>query len=172
MEKSEVGRSELVVPREDAPVVLDLVDEALHQVALFVQMSIVLPGRLPVGSGRNDGDRATLPDHLDKGLGVIPLVGNHILYGGRKEQRLSLGDVMGLACREPELERVAQSVHAQVDLAGEATAASAQALRSLAPLLSGAPAAQGWARIMVLSSRRCSKSGSLAKASCIRFQTP
>ena len=59
---------------------------------------------------------------------------------------------MGLACRELELERVAQSVHAQVNLAAEATAASAQALCPLAPLLRGAPAAQGWARIMVLSS--------------------
>ena len=156
MEKTEVGRGELVVPREDAPVVLDLVDEALHQVV-----------HLPVGSGRDHGDRATLSDYLDEGVGVVPLVGDHILYRSRKEQRLSLGDVMGLACRELELERVAQSVHTQVDFAGEATAASA-----LAPLLRGAPAAQGWARIMVLSNRRCSMSGSLVKVSCIRFQTP
>ena len=55
MEKTEVGRGELVVPGEDAPVVLNLVDEALHQVALFVQMSSVFPQRLPVGSGRDDG---------------------------------------------------------------------------------------------------------------------
>ena len=143
MKKTEVGYGELVVPREDAAVVLDLVDEALHQVALFVEMSIVLPRHLPVGPGRDDGNRATLSDYLDEGLGVVPLVGNHIPYGGRKEQRLSLGDVMGLACRELELERVAQSVHAYMDFAGEATAASAQALRPLAPLLSGAPAAQG-----------------------------
>ena len=162
MEETEVGRGELVVPREDAAVVLDLVDEALDQVAPFAQMSIVLPRRLPVGSGRDNGDRATLSDYLDEGLGVVPLVGNHILYGGRKEQRLSLGDVMGLACRELELERITQSVHAHMDFAGEATAASAQALRPLATLFSGAPAAPGWARIMVLSSRRCSMSRSLA----------
>ena len=67
-------------------------------------MGIVLPGRLPVGPGRDDGDRPTLPDYLDEALGVVPLVGNHILHGGRREQRLSLGDVMGLACRELELE--------------------------------------------------------------------
>ena len=42
--------------------------------------------------------------------GVVPLIGNHILYGVRQEQRLSLGDIMGLACRELELERVAQGV--------------------------------------------------------------
>ena len=143
MEKTEVGRGELVVPREDAPVVLDLVDEALHQVALFVQMSIVLPRHLPVGPRWDDGNRATLPDYLDEGLGVVPLVGNHILHGGRKEERLSLGDVMGLACRELELERVAQSVDAHVNFAAEATPASAQGPRPLAPLLRGAPAAQG-----------------------------
>ena len=73
MEKTEVSRGELVVAREDPPVVLDLVDEALHQVALFVQMSIVLPRLLPVGPGRDDGDRATLADYLDEGLGVVPL---------------------------------------------------------------------------------------------------
>ena len=77
-----------------------------------------------------------------------------------------------LACRELELERVAQSVDAHVNFAAEATPASAQGPRPLAPLLRGAPAAQGWARITVLSSRRCSMSGSLAKASCILFQTP
>ena len=38
-----------------------------------------------------------------------------------------------LACRELELERVAQSVDAHVNFAAEATPASAQTLRPLAP---------------------------------------
>ncbi len=42
---------ELVKPREDPTVVLDLVDEALHQVTLSVYMLIVLPPHLAVGPG-------------------------------------------------------------------------------------------------------------------------
>ena len=57
MQKAEEGFGELVIPREDAAVVLELVDEALHQVTLFVEMGIVLPWRLPMGPGRNDRDR-------------------------------------------------------------------------------------------------------------------
>ena len=55
MKKTEVRGGELVVPREVAAVVLDLVDEALHQLALFVRMSILLPRHIAVGSGRDDG---------------------------------------------------------------------------------------------------------------------
>ncbi len=84
MEKTEVGRCQLVVSREDAPVVLDLVDEALNQVTLFVQMGIVLPRHLSVGSGRDDGDRATLSYYLDEGLGVVPLVGNTYSVGAER----------------------------------------------------------------------------------------
>ena len=35
------------------------------------------------------GMTGTAPrSHLDEALGVVPLVGNHILHGGRREQRL------------------------------------------------------------------------------------
>ena len=101
-------------------------------------MGIVLPGRLPVGPGRDDGDRATLPDYLDEALGV--LVGKQRAW------------VMSWACRELELDGLPRAS----TLAAEATAASAQALCPLAPLLRGAPAAQG--RIMVRPGR-CSMSG-------------
>jgi hypothetical protein len=36
--EAEISLGELVEWREDAPVVLDLVDQALHQMTLFVQM--------------------------------------------------------------------------------------------------------------------------------------
>ena len=73
-------------------------------------------------------------------------------YGDRNEQRPSLGDVIGLACLELEPERVAPSV-TWVDLAGEAAAASAQALR---PFYAARRFAKGWTRTMVLSNKRCS----------------
>ncbi len=171
-------------------IVLHLVDEALHQVALFVQMSIVLPRHLPVGAGRDDGDRATLSDYLDECVGVVPLIGNHILYGVRQEQRLSLGDIMGLACRELELERVAQGVHAHVDFTGEATATSAQALRPLAPFLAarrphrdgpgswccpaeGVPGQDHWQRPLASASRRLAHtSGESVYTRCSIGHTP
>ena len=76
---------------------------------------------------------------------------------------MGLGNVMGLSSGQQELQRVAQRVHAHVDLGAETASAPAQGLGFLPPLPGGAPAAQGWARTTVLSMIRCSKSGSPAK---------
>lgn len=124
-------------------IMLDLVDEALHQVPLPVQVGIVLPRCFPAGPGRNHRYRASLPDHRHEGIRVVTLVGQD--KGGcvPSDQRLSLGDVVVFASGKPEAQGVAQPIHADVDFGTEPAPAAAQGLGLLAAPFWGAPAAQG-----------------------------
>ena len=58
-------------------------------------------------------------------------------------QCLCLGDVMTLACCQFKAQRVAQSIHAQVNLGAEPASTPAKSLGRLTTLFFEAPAAQG-----------------------------
>ena len=81
----------------------------------------------PVEKPQTSGGELVFPEENP------PVQAIKLFYGDGNEQRPSLGDVIGLACLELEPERVAQSVHTRVDLAGEAAAASPA--RSRAPFM-------------------------------------
>ena len=163
MKEAKVSGIQLLKPGEYPAIMLHLVDEAFHQVALPVQVSIAGLGFLPVGARRYDRTHAPFQDVLAKLLGIISLVGNHVLPGITGDQTLGLGAVVLLPPGQDEPQGIAQGIHAHVDLGAEPAAAPAQSLGCLAPLLRGAPAAQGWARTTVLSMMRYSISGSAAK---------
>ena len=140
--------------------VLDLVDEALDQVALFVQIPVILSGCLAIGSGWNNSHRSHILDVFDQPSRIIPFVGDDVFGIEPGDQGLGPSDVMALTCAKPEAQGVAKPVHAHVDFGAEPASTSAKCLGNLAPLFRGAPAAQGWARTMVLSMIRDSMSGS------------
>ena len=140
--------------------VFDLVDEALHQVALLVQMPVILSGCLAVGSGWNDSHRSHIRDVFDQPGRIIPSVADHVFGMEPGDQLLGLGDVMALTSAKLEAQGVAKTIHAHVDFGAEPASAAPQRLGGLAPLFRVAPAAQGWARTMVLSMIRDSMSGS------------
>jgi hypothetical protein len=80
---------------------LDLVDEAFDEVALFVKMFVV--GRLFTASGEPrdhsiGAEREIGPDLVS----VVCLVGNDVLSGEAVDQGLCLRAVMSLAGREDE----------------------------------------------------------------------
>ncbi len=52
---------------------LDLAEEALHEVALPAQMRVVLPWRPPIGPGRDDRDRPPRADHRTNSSASYPL---------------------------------------------------------------------------------------------------
>ena len=141
-------------------IMFDLVDEAFHQMPLPIYMGIVDPLLFPVGPRRYHRCRASLPDHRHEGIGVVTLVSKDKGANVPSYQCLPLGDVVALPSGKLEAQGVAQSVHADVDFGAEPTSATAQGLGLLAAPFLGAPAAQGWARMMVLSIIRCSISGS------------
>jgi hypothetical protein len=175
VKEAEIVIGQLVEPRKEAPIVLELVHQALHQVALPIDVRIVRRGmRAPASRGDHRLGTPFL-DGLAEAVGVIVPVGQHLLdlvEGRGVEQVVGLGQVMGLAGRQREVLRLAQGLRAQMDLGAEPASAAAQRLLRLAPLFVGAPAAQGWARTTVESRMRCSRSGSWATWRSRRSQTP
>ena len=142
------------------PIMFNFVDEALHQVTLFIKMLIVFAYHLSVRAGWNYGYPSLAENNLEKARCIIGLVSNHILTWIMSNQGLRLGDVMVLAASQLKAQGVAQGIHAQVDFGAEPASAPAQSLGLLTSLFEEAPAAQGWARTTVLSMIRCSRSGS------------
>lgn len=86
------------------------------------------------------------------------------------DQAVSLWAVATLAAGQGEPHGCAQAPDSHVDLGAQATAGTAKGLIFRPPFL--APAACWWARMMVLSTIRYSKSGSSDIASKMRRQTP
>ena len=162
-QETQVAPRQLLKAGEEASIMLDLVNEALHQMPLPVKVLVIVPRRLQVGPRWNDWHGALVQDELEEGSGVISFVPDHMLNFKINHQGLSLGDVMALPCGQLEAQRVAQSIHAHVDLGTEPASAASQSLGSLTALFLEAPAAQGWARTMVLSIMRFSISGSWMK---------
>jgi hypothetical protein len=85
------------------------------------------------------------------GLAVISLVRHRDAradVGADVERRLELCAVAGLAAGQMEVERVAVEIGLEVDFGREAAARAAERLALLPPF---APAAETWARAVVLS---------------------
>jgi hypothetical protein len=171
-QKAQVVTGQFIKPGEDTAIVFDFVNEALCQVPLSVQMGIILPPLLTMPAGWDYRHGTGLPDYLKKGVGVKAPVGDDVITRVPGKQSLSLGNVVALASSKPKAQGVAQSIYTDVDFGAEPAPAAAQRLGFLAPLFWGAPAAQEWARTMVLSRIRFSISGSWAKCWCIRSQMP
>src|ERR1700704_4072275 len=89
--------------------------------------------------------------------------------GNAADQVLGLEDVVHLAAREDEANWIAQRIHTRADLGAQAAARTPDRLIFAPPF---APAACWWARTMVESMIRYSKSGFSTNAWKIRSQAP
>src|SRR5258708_7416237 len=103
----------------------------------------------------NDGEGALVGDHLAEMVGVIGGVGHDDLGGKAVGQGAGLWGIAFLAGREDEPHRASQTTDSQMDLGAQATARAPDGL-ILSPLF--APLACWWARTMVESTIRYSKS--------------
>ena len=110
MQEAQVSGVQLLKPGEDPAIVLDLVDEAFHQMALPVQMPVIVGGCLAVRAGRNDRHHTQFQDVLAKLLGIVPFVGQYVLASITGDQLLRLGDVVLLPSGQDESQGVAQAV--------------------------------------------------------------
>lgn len=131
---------------------------------LFVNMSVVIAAFLTTASGRNnDFGFILFKDEPDKLVGIVGFIGNQAVKLKVEDQRFGLRDVVVLARRQQKAQRIPQPIDADVNFGTEATTTIADGLFRLTAFFFKAPAAQGWARTMVLSRMRCSRSGSSAK---------
>src|SRR5262245_8203514 len=174
MEEGEEVASGLLVACGNAAELLDLVPEALGQVALLVRVPVVLAQLLAAAQRWDHRLGAGRLHPADEAVAVVRLVGDHRL--GRKplQQGLRLGQVAYLPGGHPQPYRVAQAVHRYVGRGRGAAEAPPQRLLRLparAVAFFFAPAECWWARMMVESRMSHSRSGSCSTAKTAR-QTP
>ncbi len=149
---------------------LDLVDESLDQIALFVEVLVVRDGSRAGAVRRDDRLGARVRNGGSKAIGVIALVSEQVFEGEAADQALCLADIGDLACRQNEADRIAKSVNSNADLGAQTAPRTPDRLIFGSPFW--APAACWCARTMVESMIRYSRSGCSPSSVKSRCQTP
>src|SRR5664279_5694009 len=96
MQEGHVAASKLFVSGGNAPKMFDACEEALDQIAVLVQMRIVEPEFLSVGTWRDDRLGTAGLDALNQGVGVVALVGDHRIGSDVGDQiggEIDIGDL-------------------------------------------------------------------------------
>lgn len=103
---------------------LDLVNETLNQMALSIEMGIIVSVIDPVLAPWDDGNSAHRVDEFDEMIGVISFVGDDevALVTGKEFGRLR--DVISFSTGEHDGQRVAQGIDADVDFGAESAFAA------------------------------------------------
>ena len=122
---------------------LDLVHKTLHQMPLPIQMLVIRSLFPAIPLRRYDRNRSTLFHGLNELVDIIGAVRNDKISFVALDQCFGLRPDMSLSRCQAEAKRVAQSIHADVDLGAETPSTSSQCLGLLTPFFTGAPAAQG-----------------------------
>ena len=91
---------ELVVACSDSSKVLELVEEALDEIALAVECEVAIPRVFAVGFRRDDWSDRLLGEGIDERVGIEGLVGNHGVGIGGINEVLCTSEIMSLAWRE------------------------------------------------------------------------
>ena len=134
MDRGQEVAGALVVAGGDSPVLLELGEKVLDQVAGLVEFLIVRAGVLAVGLGWDDGDLAGPRERSEHALlGVERLVRDQRVGLDRGEQGVRPLEVVRLPGREREAGRVAQRVDRGMDLGAQAAFASADRLGRAVP---------------------------------------
>lgn len=142
---------------------LDFIEETFDQMSFLVQMAVIFPRFFAVLAGGDHRFRVFLRNPVQEFLRVIRAICDYSLKIKIGNQVLGLGDIVALPARQQKPQRVAQGIYTGVDLGAESAPAASERLVFLPTAFFDAPAAHGCARTMVLSSKICSISGSLAK---------
>src|SRR5271163_4191072 len=148
---------------------LDLVEEPLDQISLLVDVLVVRDGSRSGTGGWNHGLGTGLCNAAAKAIGVKAPVPQQLVERQTADQILRLHDVVYLACGQNEANRIAERIHACIDLRAQAAARTPDRLTFASPF---APAACWCARTMVESMIRYSKSGCSTNALKMRSHTP
>ena len=110
---------------------LELIEEALDEVAFAIECEIACPLDLAIGLGRDDGSDPPAGEDGDEGIGIVALVANQGFGLGVFDERLGADEIVGLPGREHQLDRIAQGIDEGVDFRGQSAARSADRLRAV-----------------------------------------
>ncbi len=116
MEEGEEAQGCFVITGADTTKAFELIEHALDQVALFVEMTVVLSRCKAMASRRNHRLGPLLPHRLHDIIGVITLVGDDNLGGQPFEQGQGRVVVGARACRQDEARGITVAVTRRVNL--------------------------------------------------------
>ena len=129
MDSGEEVACELVVARGDGAELLELAEEVLDQVACLVEVLVVGARYRAIDLGRDHRDLVGGGERLDHpGIGVERLVGEQGVGGERGQEGVGTLQVVRLARREQEADRVAERIDQGVDLGTQPAFAAADRL--------------------------------------------
>lgn len=118
-----------VVAGCDRPELLELAEEILDQVALFVEFSIELARHQTVWSRRDYGGFASRRQRAEySAIGIEGAICDQQVGGHMRQQRISPGQVVRLSRRQQEAQRIAERVDQRMDLGAQPAAAAAECL--------------------------------------------
>ena len=101
---------------------LDLVEEPLDQVAILVDILVVGDGLRARAVGGHDCLASSGRNHGTQAVGVVARVGDELVEIEAGDQCFGLVDVVDLAGRQDEAQRVAERIDRGVDLRAQAAA--------------------------------------------------
>ena len=118
-----------VVARGDCPELLELAEEILDQVTLFVEFAIELARRRAVWSRRDYRKFAGRGQRVeDPAIGIEGAICDQQVGGHMRQQRIGPGQVVRLSRRQQQAQRIAERVDQRMDLGAQTAAAAAKCL--------------------------------------------
>ena len=150
LDRAKEALGELVVTGGDGSVDLQVPEHAFDAVAFLVKDAVVDDRRLAVRAARDDGVDPASAQVVADGIGVVSFVaqqGGRFDFGKRNQRVVRLA-VSGLTACQMEGERSPAGIGDTVNLTAEPAPRAAKSLSMSPPFT---PAADTWARMMVLS---------------------
>ena len=121
-------RGELFVACGNAPISFELLEEALHQMSLDIEVSVEQTRNLSVLLRRNYRDAMPSAEALEQTVTVVASVGEDVSSAHVLRERFSKEVVVPLTLGEFELDRISEGVHTNVNLCGESAPRSSDGL--------------------------------------------
>lgn len=100
---------------------LDLTEEALDQIAVFIDDGVKAAPCGGSGSARNDGFCTSCGDGIHGALAVITFVSQNMARFQPVEERLNLGNVIAFSARQDEANGIAKRIGGSMNLGAQAT---------------------------------------------------
>jgi len=120
---------------------LELVEEALDDVALLIEIAVVGALDLAVPLGRDDDLGSSFGDLIAQMIGVVALIADRGARIEALDKVMCEGDIVTLPGRTNQAERITERVTRGVDLGAQPASRPAQALGIRPPFSLRAPAA-------------------------------
>jgi hypothetical protein len=109
-----------VVAGGNRPVLLELAEEILDEMARLVSVPVKIPLSFAMASGRNDERLSAGKQWLDDTfVSIEGFVGEQGVGRHLRQQRVGAGEIMGLAWRQQKAQRIAEGIDQGVNLGAQ-----------------------------------------------------